>query len=450
VGKFLERRSARLYRGARLGFAFALILALTASPFSEALAKKRKKSRGGGNVIAASIVVDMKTGKILHAQSADTPRHPASLTKMMTLYMLFTYMRSGAIRPETELVVTPFAAKQPPTKLAVKPGQTVRTADAINALVTLSANDVAVVVAENLAGTEANFARLMTQKARELGMRNTVFHNASGLPNPAQVTTARDMAILSERLLREFPQYYECFQTKYFAYKGRKHRNHNRLLFDYKGTDGIKTGYTRAAGFNLAASVRRDNKHLIAVVLGGRTSAQRNAAMRSLLTANFAKASTSGAREMLVAAKSAPASRKKLFAFASAAASPLPAKVGTPAAPPPQRVAPRVSVAPIAAVEPPAPPAKTKREAKRPAKTGPYHVQVGAYGSAQEAERRLAEIRDKAAKTVAGHAPVTVPFKKDSTQWYRARFAGFSQDGAKSTCKTLKGFGLDCVVMQAN
>ena len=204
-----------------------------------------------------------------------TPRAPASLTKMMTLYVLFSYLRSGAVTPDTEFVVTPYAASQSPTKLGLKPGATIRAADAVNALVTLSANDAAVTIAENLAGTEGNFARVMTRKAQEIGMMSTLFRNASGLPNDQQVTTARDMAILAQHLIRDFPEYYGCFQTKYFTYRGHRYRNHNRLLFGYKGTDGIKTGYTRAAGFNLTASVKRDDKHLVAVVLGGRTGSQR-------------------------------------------------------------------------------------------------------------------------------------------------------------------------------
>ena len=192
---------------------------------------------------------------------------------MMTLYMLFTYLRAGTISYDSELTVTPHAASQSPTKLNLKPGATITTADAISALVTLSANDAAVTIAENMAGTEENFARMMTEKARALGMSGTTFRNASGLPNDEQVTTARDMAILAQHLIRDFPENYACFGTKYFSYHGRRYRNHNHLLFDYWGTDGIKTGYTREAGFNLTASVRRNNKHLVAVVLGGKTNA---------------------------------------------------------------------------------------------------------------------------------------------------------------------------------
>ena len=191
---------------------------------------------------------------------------------------------------ESDLTVTPAAASQAPTKLGLKPGDTLKVSDAIKALVTQSANDASV-IAENLAGTEENFARLMTDTGRRIGMKNTVFRNASGLPNDEQITTARDMAILGAHLIHDYPDYYSVFETRYFTFKGRQYRNHNKLLSGYKGTDGIKTGYTRASGFNLTASVHRGNKHLVAVVLGGKTGSQRDAAMRDLLDKNFAAAS---------------------------------------------------------------------------------------------------------------------------------------------------------------
>ena len=232
----------------------------------------------------------MATNEILYSED-DEQRGAASLTKMMTLYVLFGYLRAGKVTPETELVVTrtPRAKRRP--NWASSPARRSRVSDATRALVTQSANDAAATVAENLAGTEENFARLMTEKARSIGMNDTLFRNASGLPNDEQVTTAHDMALLAQHLIRDYPEYYTVFETKYFAYKGKRYRNHNHLLFGYKGTDGIKTGYTRASGFNLAASAHRGNKHLLAVVLGGRTGSQRDAATRALLDKHFAKAS---------------------------------------------------------------------------------------------------------------------------------------------------------------
>jgi D-alanyl-D-alanine carboxypeptidase len=428
--------------------ALAMIL-----PSTGALA--RPKTRSSGSAIAADIVVDMNSGRILHEQASTAPRAPASLTKMMTLYVLFSYMRAGAVSPDSELVVTPYAASQAPTKLNLKPGATIRAADAVNALVTLSANDAAVTIAENLAGTEQNFARVMTRKAQELGMMSTLFRNASGLPNDEQVTTARDMAVLAQHLIRDFPEYYGCFQTRYFAYHGRRYRNHNRLLFGYKGTDGIKTGYTRAAGFNLTASVRRDEKHLVAVVLGGRTGGQRDAAMRALLDQSFPKAVAGRPRPVetapLVARLETPAppappppvAKKRVFALASAGSA-EPASFSDDSD---VQVAAKPAAAPAA--EMPADPMPTGPTTSSTA-SGPYHVQVGAFTSQAEAESRLGEVRGRASSVLDGHQPIAVVFQKDDTQWYRARFAGFSQDGAKNTCAQLKRMSFECVVMRAN
>ena len=279
---------AFLGRVGQLLLALLLIMASVSAPLGEASAAK-KRSSTGTPAIAAAIVVDMNTGIILSSQAPDAPRYPASLTKMMTLYVLFGCLRDGKITLTSDLVVTPHAEVQAPTKLGLKQGATIKVEDAIKALVTQSANDAAVTIAENLAGTEENFARYMTQTARSIGMSNTTFRNASGLPNDEQVTTARDMATLATHLIHDYPEYYGVFQTRYFTYSGRKYRNHNRLLFGYKGTDGIKTGYTRASGFNLTASVHRGNKHLVAVVLGGKTGSQRDAAMRALLDRTFAQ-----------------------------------------------------------------------------------------------------------------------------------------------------------------
>ena len=212
-------RWAHLARALRFGLALLLMLAALSAPASDALAKKKKSSAPRAPSIAAAIVVDMNAGSILHAQAADTPRYPASLTKIMTLYVLFGYLKAGKLSFNTDLMVTQHAASQAPTKLGLKPGATIRTSDAIKALVTHSANDAAAVIAENIAGTEENFGRLMTQTARNMGMKNTTFRNASGLPNPDQVTTARDMAILAVRIIRDYPEYYGVFETRAFSFR---------------------------------------------------------------------------------------------------------------------------------------------------------------------------------------------------------------------------------------
>ena len=231
----------------------------------------------------AAIVVDAKSGKILYSDQADASRYPASLTKMMTLYMLFTSIGSGRTSSRTEIGVSPHCAAQPPTKLGLKPGQTIRARDAILALVTQSANDVACAIGEHLGGTESAFAQAMTAQARRLGMTRTVFRNASGLPDPAQVTTARDMAILGRALQDDFPRSFKYFDTKSFRWNGKTYTNHNTLLGRVEGVDGIKTGYTRASGFNLVCSANRGGREIIAVVFGGNTGRARDARMTDLL-----------------------------------------------------------------------------------------------------------------------------------------------------------------------
>ncbi len=239
----------------------------------------------------AAVTVDARNGKLLFAENADAIRHPASLTKMMTLYVLFQDLKSGKIKLDTPIRMSARAASMAPSKLGVKAGKSITVETAIRALVVKSANDVAAAVAENLSGSEQAFAQRMTRTARAMGMSRTTFANASGLPNPRQVTTARDMATLGLRLMRDFPQYYPYFRTQSFTYAGRTIRGHNRLLGKYEGTDGIKTGYINASGFNLVTSVRRGDKRLVGVVLGGRTGASRDAYMRKMLSQYFDDAS---------------------------------------------------------------------------------------------------------------------------------------------------------------
>src|SRR5215468_12711694 len=246
-------------------------------------ARARKAASGGYNPASASIVVDGNSGKVLEATNPDGLRHPASLTKIMTLYLLFERLESGKMKLETEMPVSQHAADQAPTKLGLKPGQSLEVEDAIKGLVTKSANDAAVVVAEAIGGSEDEFARMMTAKARTIGMSRTVYRNASGLPDDEQVTTARDQALLGRAIQERFPRYYQYFATPSFTYHGQTMRNHNQLLGQVEGIDGIKTGYTQASGFNLVASVRRNNRHIVSVVMGGTSANARDARMRSLI-----------------------------------------------------------------------------------------------------------------------------------------------------------------------
>ena len=231
----------------------------------------------------AAIVVDAASGRVLHAEGADEPRYPASLAKMMTLYVLFEEIESGRLRLSSELTVSPRAARAEPTKLGLRAGSRISVGDAIPAIAVRSANDVAIVVAENISGSESAFADRMTRTARSIGMRSTSFRNASGLPDPAQVTTARDMATLSRALQTRFPDFYNVFAMRRFEYAGQPHKNTNALLGQVDGMDGIKTGYIRASGYNLATSVRRDGRRINVVVFGGQTGADRNAKVSALV-----------------------------------------------------------------------------------------------------------------------------------------------------------------------
>lgn len=239
----------------------------------------------------AGIVVDAKTGKTLYASSADAYRYPASLTKIMTLYVVFQELEAGRLSLSSRLKVSKYAAGRPPSKLGLKAGKTIKVKDAILALVTKSANDVATVVAENISGSEKKFAERMTRTARSLGMKKTTFRNPHGLPNSGQRTTARDMATLGRAIQEHFPQYYGYFKTRSYKYGGRTYGNHNKLLGRVKGVDGIKTGYIRASGFNLVTSVNRNGRQIVAVVMGGRSGASRNAQMTKLINRYLSKAS---------------------------------------------------------------------------------------------------------------------------------------------------------------
>jgi D-alanyl-D-alanine carboxypeptidase len=235
----------------------------------------------------ASIVIDSNSGKVMEATNADSPRHPASLTKIMTLYLLFERLEAGKIKLNTELPVSAHAASQAPSKLGLKPGETIRVETAIRAIVTKSANDVAVILGEALGGDESSFAKLMTAKARQLGMKNTTYYNASGLPQDQQYTTARDQSILGRAIRDRFPNYYTYFSTRTFDFRGKSIRNHNHLLGAIAGLDGIKTGYIHDSGFNIVTSVRRANRDILAVVFGGRTAAARDARVRDLIESNI-------------------------------------------------------------------------------------------------------------------------------------------------------------------
>jgi D-alanyl-D-alanine carboxypeptidase len=306
-------------RGLRWGClsltATVALLALTSNP---ADARRHKRSHGRLASISSSysppyaaIVIDAKNGGVLHAANPDAPRHPASLTKIMTLYLLFERLESGKITLDTQMPVSAEASSQAPTKLGLKPGDTLKVEDAIKGLVTKSANDAAVVIAEALGGSEEEFARAMTRKARALGMKNTTYRNANGLPNDEQITSARDQALLGIAIQERFPKYYRYFSTLSFVYRGSAMRNHNHLLGQVEGVDGIKTGFTRDSGFNLTTSVKRGPRHIVAVVLGGRSAASRDARMKDLIETHIAQASTKPPAALVAEAAKSEAPRSE-------------------------------------------------------------------------------------------------------------------------------------------
>lgn len=462
---------------------------------------------------SAAMAIDAHTGRVLYSHNVDKPHHPASLTKIMTLYMMFEYIEAGRFHMNSPLKVTANAARQVPSKLGLKPGTTILVKDAIKALVTKSANDVAVTIAENLAGSEWKFTRLMTWKARKMGMNKTVFVNASGLPDKRQTTTARDMITLGMRIQKDFPQFYPLFSMKKFAYRGKVYKNHNGLMSRMRGIDGIKTGYTRASGFNLTSSIWSGRKHVVAVVLGGKTARKRDNFMARVLKKSLRKARRGKSKKQFVAANFArKAPRRKVAAVQK---------------PVPKKVAPRKQVVAKRPLPPKRPlsrknpiisknhiPAKQKTLVqkaalkKAPAKVindrlqqelaeapaqeiivhskktaltqrevankalidpsdttgdiketsdkqlvvttppqGPYHIQIGAFGTEEDAERRLHSIGSKAGKLLNGHKSFTM--KVSSNNVYRARFAGFSEADARKTCRQLKKKAIDCMAISA-
>ena len=360
---------------------------------------------------SAAMAVDAHTGKILYSHNIDKPHAPASLTKVMTLYMLFEFLQAGRLTLSSELHVTEHAARQQPSKLGLKAGSRIRVKDAIKAMIVKSANDVSVTVAENIAGSEWKFAKLMTWKARQLGMSKTRFVNASGLPAAKQTTTARDMIVLSRRIQKDFPQYYPLFSTRTFRYKGKLYKNYNRLLSRMRGVDGIKTGYTRASGYNLTSSVWKGRRHVVAVVMGGKTAKRRDAFMVRLLNKSLRKASNGTRKKTVVATKRKP-----------------------------------VKTVPLEVAELPSRPGVKRLGVGVPPK-GPYHIQIGAFGSKTDAQTRLDLAGERASSLLRGHESFTMMVPNQNV--YRARFAGFSEKDARHTCRLLKRKSIDCLAVPA-
>ena len=451
-----------------------LVLSICVVAMSQVFAAETAQAR------YASIVVDAETGEVLRSRNADIRRYPASLTKMMTLYLLFEAIDQGRLSLDSKLKVSKRAAGQPPSKLGPGAGSTIRVEDAIRALVVKSANDIAVVVAEALGGTEVKFAQKMTSKARALGMTRTAFRNASGLPNRKQRSTARDMAQLARALMRDFPHRYHYFDDERFRYRGREHRTPNKLLGRYRGMDGIKTGYIRASGFNLVASAERDGRRVIAVVFGGKTSRSRNSHMANLLDLGFTRIAERDAARGRVryagiprppagSGLAAPTPRFKPAAFLVAAAQPLELVEGA-AAPPAEPIESAEAVqADVASGPPPPSPPPSKpgvvaptvakatvaSRTKSPANTfeadsvtaRPWGIQVGAYESITAAQIAMRRATARA-PSLNGATAALEPSAVGPGNLYRARFLGLYKSDAKRACKVLRAAPMPCVIIR--
>ncbi|KUM27681.1 D-alanyl-D-alanine carboxypeptidase [Mesorhizobium loti] len=462
----------------------ALAVTIVAADVASALAAK-----------SAAIVVDAKTGKVLYSADANGRRYPASLTKMMTLYLTFEALAKGRISKNTPVPYSAHAAAEPPTKLGVRAGGSVPVETAILSMVTKSANDSATALGELLGGSEDNFARMMTAKARQLGMNGTVFRNANGLPDPGQFTTAHDMAMLGIALREHYPQYYGYFSQRSFLYGRQRINGHNRLLGRIKGVDGIKTGYTRASGYNLVSSVADGDRRLVAVVMGGASGRSRDNQMASLINTYLPRASTRGGGDLIAKAggdnpikalakvflpkHDAPTPDEKPAVDDTAVASAddsAPVVEETPVAEEAKPVIQvrKVKTVAVAAMAPPPAPQETASEpettsqavaayaaeptpaaapAVDPVKTSSlpsgWVVQVASSPTQSGAQALLNETSKQAPKVLADASGFTVAFDKDGVTLYRARFGGFgSKAAAWKACDALKRKKIACYAVQ--
>lgn len=395
----------------------------------------------------ASIVIDASSGEVLHESNADASRYPASLTKMMTLYMLFEAIEQGKMTLDTAMKVSIHAASMPQTNISLRVGDTLSVRDAIPALIVRSANDAASVVAEALGDTETNFAKLMTAKANQLGMTSTTFRNASGLPNNAQKTTARDMAILSTRLMKDFPQYYHYFSTQSFSFKGNTYNSHNRMVRNTHGVDGLKTGFIRASGFNVATSAKRSDRRVIAVVMGGQTAASRDQHMAKLLDRSFsqggsAKNTLNIATKVLITPP-VPAAKPTLAVTLN---KPDPAAILRGEMPvsthPPVYTTGFVTPNSVKSAEAPQ---NTPTKMPTINRDDYWAVQIGSYN---EPDRAHAQAQ-AATRWVAGEVAV-VEVEISNRTVYRARLVGFHKKQAHTACQNLSRHGMDCLVVRSH
>ncbi|MGF1446466.1 MAG: serine hydrolase [Pikeienuella sp.] len=428
----------------------------------------------------AAIVMDMRTGEVVHARGADRRQHPASLTKLMTLYLTFEAIESGQLKLDGRVRVSRKAARQPPSKLGMRPGQRVTVRDMIRATAIRSSNDAAMVLAEAIGGSQARFADLMTAKARELGMSQTRFKNPHGLTQSGHLSTARDMARLARALYFDFPEYYNLFGRKTARATGKRLHTTNRLLSTYAGAEGMKTGFTRAAGYNLAATAKRGERRVLAVLLGGKSSRWRNDRMVQLLDMGFKRtparaaeiAPRRGRGASAVAEAPLPVFRPGtkpvgLAALGGAIASPAAAALNDPGS----RIAPlyaelprgrpaRAGAIPAGSIAGAAPEiAAAGRSARAlvempmpverpgPLRAGDWQVQVGAYRDRRSAEARLAALERRGLPGLSGRATRIAKRGGPRGTLYLARFEGLAAEEAQRACRKLKSAGAECLAL---
>ena len=443
-----------------------LVVALVATPSTAPLLAQE-------NTRYAAIVVDAETGEVLFARHADSRRYPASITKVMTLYLTFEALTEGKVKLDDVLTISPRAASQPPSKLGLAAGQTITLDDAMKATAVRSANDMAMAIAEHVGGSQDRFAAQMTLKARELGMTQTRYVNPNGLPDARQITSARDLAILARAVMRDYPQYYRYFGLHDWVYQGREYRNTNGLLRSQFGYDGLKTGYTNASGYNLAASAVRDGRRLITIVLGGRTTASRNAHVAELMETGFEVERLRRSGQPLQVAQTY--FEQKGFGIGSDNGGPVEyaavadddeatavSYASLPATPPqPARVTPApseertvaallraggpsdVTAALNGAPARPAPPRTPARETVRET-AGRWAVQGGAFRDETVARDWLTEVNRRFRSQFAA-AERTV---QNAEGWYRSRFTGMSEQAAQAACAALAERRVTCMVIR--
>lgn len=369
----------------------------------------------------SSILIDADSGKVLSSSAADELRYPASLTKVMTLYITFDALEKGIIKMDDQMPVSRNAANRSPSKLGLRVGEKISVRDAVMALVIKSANDCASVLAEGLGYSEENFANTMTKVARELGMKNTTFKNASGLPNRAQKTTARDMAILGAAMYHHFPQYYKLFSAKKFTYKGRTYYTHNHILKSFAGADGMKTGFTNAAGYNIITSAERDGKRVIAVTMGHNTAKMRDRKVSSLMNQGLTKLAQ------------LDKSRHNVDTNPTLYAASQPAKN------------PHKNVKAVIETKDETTIAKAEQKTQY-TRNQSWAIQIGAFSNYVKARNYAMAIKDRTSK-FADKSINIEPFQSGSAIIYRSKLVGFAKNEANNACNSLKKSNKSCIVI---